>query len=178
MHSLTSQSSCPICIDYGRTIHIHRQSLSSFNPAAPKWFVNITQAEGESTMAYQKRTASPAVKTAKVRIAGLKSIPKLKLIEGMSLERYEEALRETEQKIADYNTALANINQMKRDAGAAEKTLAEISERMLSLIAGQFGKSSDEYEKAGGKRRIPGARRTKKSTKNSMPNPKDGTETA
>jgi hypothetical protein len=129
-------------------------------------------------MAFQKRTASPAVNTAKVRIAGLKSIADLKPVDGITLERYEATLQETEQKIADYNTALANISQMKHDARAAEKSLAELSERMLSLIAGQFGKSSDEYEKAGGKRRVPGARRAKKSTKISMPNPKDRTETA
>jgi hypothetical protein len=120
----------------------------------------------------------------------------------MSLERYEAALKETEQKIADYNTTLANISQMKnevllnpsmnfcvaappprknsyrqsatpkmkRDTGAAEKTLAEFSERMLS--AGQFGKSSDEYKS------ISGARRVKRATKISTPTPKDGTETA
>jgi uncharacterized protein YukE len=116
-------------------------------------------------MAFQKKSTSNAIKTAKVRISGMKSIaPSLDLGEGMTVKAYEAAMQEAEKKIANYNTALANIGQLQNEARDSEKNLSALSERMLSLVAGRYGKTSNEYEQAGGKKRIVGARKTKKVT--------------
>lgn len=105
-------------------------------------------------MAFQKKSTSNAVKTAKVRISGMKSInANLNFGDDLSLEAYEAALQDTEAKIAAYNTALAEIGQLQAAARAAERTLSERSERMLNLVAGRYGKRSNEYEQAGGKKR-------------------------
>ncbi|MCU0548147.1 MAG: hypothetical protein MUC48_02250 [Leptolyngbya sp. Prado105] len=115
-------------------------------------------------MAFKKKATSPSVKLAKVRISGMRSIdPALNLGDGMTLETYEAALEDAEQKISAYNTALANITQLQSDARTAEQLLSDRSERMLNLVAGRYGKRSNEYEKAGGTKRVPGAKRTKKA---------------
>jgi hypothetical protein len=114
------------------------------------------------TMPYKKKATSTPVKTAKVRASGMKSIaPDLDLGDGMSLEAYEAAIQATEQKIAEYNTALASISELQSEVKQSEKDLAERSERMLGLVGGRYGKTSNEYEKAGGKKRVPRTRKPK-----------------
>jgi uncharacterized protein YukE len=112
-------------------------------------------------MAYKKKT-SKTIEKAKVRISGMKSLnPNLDLGNGLSVEVYSAAIEDTDQKIEAYNTALSAITQLASDATQAEKNLADLSERMLSTVAGRYGRKSDEYEMAGGTKRT-NRRRSKK----------------
>ncbi len=109
-----------------------------------------------------KKKTSKHIEKAKYRVSGLRSIDHaLDMGEGMTIEAYETAIAEAEQKIAAYNTASASINDLKKEAEAAEQSLADFSDRMLHLIAGRFGTKSPQYEKAGGK---PRSSRRKKKT--------------
>jgi len=115
-------------------------------------------------MPYKKKTSSTAIETAKVRVSGMKSIePDLNLGNGLSIKAYETTIQTAEQKIETYNTALANINQLQTESREAEKQLSELSERMLSTVAGRYGRRSNEYEKAGGTKRTSRRRNTKKT---------------
>jgi uncharacterized protein YukE len=105
------------------------------------------------------------VSNAKDRLSGMKSIDlKLDMGNGMSVKAYQTSIQEAEAKIEAYNTAIANISQMLSAAETAEKNLAQFSERMLSTVAGHYGRTSDEYEMAGGTKRTKRRRNVKKKT--------------
>ena len=53
-------------------------------------------------------------------------------------------------KVDRYNTHLSVADELKNQVGESEKTLKDLSERMLSGVASKYGKNSDEYEMAGG----------------------------
>jgi hypothetical protein len=113
----------------------------------------------------QKKKVSPAIAKAKVRISGMKTIdPMLNLGNGMNITAYEMAIQDTEQRIEAYNMAIANVSQLQSSVAEAEAMLAELSERMLSTIAGRYGKKSDQYEMAGGTKRSTRRRVGKKKT--------------
>jgi uncharacterized protein YukE len=103
------------------------------------------------------------VNNAKLRASGMKSIaPALDMGGGMSIKAYQSAIQDAEAKIEAYNTAIANISQMRSAADAAEKSLSQLSERMLSTVAGHYGRSSDQYAMAGGTKRTSRRRTVKK----------------
>jgi hypothetical protein len=102
----------------------------------------------------QKKKVSAAIAKAKVRISGMKTIdPMLDFGNGMNITAYEAAIQDAEQRIEAYNMAIANVSQLQSSVAEAEAVLAELSERMLSTIAGRYGKKSDQYEMAGGTKR-------------------------
>jgi hypothetical protein len=118
----------------------------------------------------QKKKVSAAIAKAKVRISGMKTIdPMLDLGNGMNITAYEMAIQDAEQRIEAYNMAIANVSQLQSSVAEAEAVLAEFSERMLSTIAGRYGKKSDQYEMAGGTKRTPRRRVVKKKTEASEP---------
>lgn len=104
-------------------------------------------------MARRKRS-STTLEKAQRRIASLKSInTQLDLGNGLTIEAYTNLIEETREKLEAYNTALSVIDQTYNAILQSEQSLAEFSERMLTGVVSKFGKSSDEYEMAGGKRR-------------------------
>ena len=118
----------------------------------------------------QKKKVSPAIAKAKIRISGMKTIdPMLDLGNGMSITSYEAAIQDTEQRIEAYNMAIANVSQLQSSVAEAEAMLAELSERLLSTIAGRYGKKSDQYEMAGGTKRTTRRRVAKKKTEAVVP---------
>ena len=111
----------------------------------------------------QKKKVSAAIAKAKVRISGMKTIDlMLDLGNGMNITAYEMAIQDADQRIEAYNMAIANVSQLQSSVAEAEAVLAELSERMLSTIAGRYGKKSDQYEMAGGTKRTPRRRVVKK----------------
>lgn len=52
--------------------------------------------------------------------------------------------------IATHNTLVSKIDESRRNVTALEKELADLSAQMLSGVATKYGKSSNEYRKAGG----------------------------
>jgi uncharacterized protein YukE len=104
-------------------------------------------------MARLKRTSSH-LEVAKTRVASLKSIsPTLDLGNGLTVDAYEASIENVDQKLDTYNTTLSNVDSQLNAVDDAEKTLRDMSERMLTGVATKFGKDSDEYEKAGGVRK-------------------------
>jgi hypothetical protein len=105
-------------------------------------------------MSRKKRIISNVIQKAAARAAGLESIdPALDLGVGMTLELYQSAIAEARAKQAAYNTLLSWGDEAKNELEAAEAKTANLSDRMLAAAAAKFGRDSNEYEKAGGKRK-------------------------
>ncbi|MEH1873774.1 hypothetical protein [Nostoc sp.] len=56
-------------------------------------------------------------------------------------------------KLAAYNTALSTIDKLTDDVNNAEQAVIAMSEKMLLGVGSRYGKTSQEYEMAGGARR-------------------------
>jgi hypothetical protein len=114
-------------------------------------------------MAYRKKGASH-YQRAITRLAALKSInPVMDLGNGLTITLYQDAVADLRNKIDDHNTALSLIDEKKNQVHASEKKLKDLSERMLAGVASQFGKDSDEYEKAGGVKKSERKRASRKT---------------
>jgi glutamyl-tRNA reductase len=104
-------------------------------------------------MARRKRT-SIAVDKAERRAAGLEAISAdLDLGNGMSLSEFRKCIQEVYDSVNTYNRMLSTVDQLYNDMMAKEKTLSDMTARMLAAVAVVYGRSSSEYEVAGGSRR-------------------------
>ncbi|MCU0440014.1 MAG: hypothetical protein MUC49_19175 [Raineya sp.] len=114
-------------------------------------------------MPRQKKT-SKIVESASVRLAGIKSIDKdLDLGNGATVKAYNSLIEETKKLLEDYNTVLSLVDEKLNLYQVKEKELKDLHERMLISVAAKYGKNSNEYEKAGGKKKSERKRPTKKS---------------
>ena len=114
-------------------------------------------------MARPKRT-SMEVTNATTRAAALTSIDaNLDLGGGLTLTVYQKAIADTQAALASYNKALSLTDEALSTLRAAEKKLADLSDRMLSGVAAKWGRDSSEYAKAGGTRKSDRKRRTRKA---------------
>jgi hypothetical protein len=52
----------------------------------------------------------------------------------------------------DYNAAIAMIDSSRNKLDEMEKTLSQVSDKMLTWVGCKYGKNSNEYELAGGVR--------------------------
>jgi hypothetical protein len=94
------------------------------------------------------------VDKAESRLAALKAVSaSLDLGNGLTVEVYEQIIRDARQKLELYNTALAMVNDANIAFDEVEASLAEWSERMLMGVGTKFGKNSNEYAMSGGTRR-------------------------
>ena len=101
-----------------------------------------------------KQRISRDLERAKLRAAGLETIdPALNLGDGFTLKDYVQTIDRLRIKLDDHNSALAAISSSQTEIEALEKTLNEMTERMLTGVAFKFGKDSREYEMAGGVRK-------------------------
>lgn len=104
-------------------------------------------------MAKAKRK-SDALELAMKRLAGLEAISAdLNLGNELTVANYSTAVDEVINKLDVYNTLLSNADSALNDLTAKEKNLRELSERMLEAVGAVYGHDSNEYEKAGGKRK-------------------------
>ena len=100
-----------------------------------------------------KRT-SLLLDKARIRANNLVSIdPGLDLGNGLSVPAYQEQINALQTTLDRHNNLLSELDAIANDIAAAEKTLADYSERMLNGVSVRFGKDSNEYEKAGGVRK-------------------------
>ncbi len=101
-------------------------------------------------MARQKRT-SKVLNLAERRAAAMASISQeLDLGNGMTLNAYRQRLSTLRDRQTDYNRLLSNVDQTYNHLLDAERELAEWSDLMLKAVAVVYGRSSSEYEMAGG----------------------------
>lgn len=99
------------------------------------------------------RRNSNIIETATTRVNGIKAFaPTLDLGPGLTLAAFEQAITNARAKLDDYNQTLATLDEKANQVIAAEKSVSELSARMLAGIGARFGKDSNEYEQAGGVR--------------------------
>ncbi|MHC5612986.1 MAG: hypothetical protein ACYTXA_18765 [Nostoc sp.] len=104
-------------------------------------------------MARRKRNSN-VLERAERRIESLQSISvQLDFGEGLTIQAYTMTINDLRSKLSAYNTALSTIDKLTDDVKNAEQVVIAMSEKMLLGVASRYGKSSQEYEMAGGARR-------------------------
>ena len=105
-------------------------------------------------MSRRKKKRSLVIDKAQARQAALLSISaKLDFGKGLTSAAYDKLVTDTRTALTTYNKLLSEIDQAYNDFQELEKSLADMSDRMLTGVATQYGKNSDEYEMAGGTRK-------------------------
>ncbi|MEH1859591.1 MAG: hypothetical protein V7L21_16675 [Nostoc sp.] len=111
-------------------------------------------------MPRQKRTYR-VLEKAELRIAGLKAIdPSMDFGDARNLQNLTQMIQQYRSKIDTYNTTLAVIDSYTSEMKELEKSLSELTEKMLLGVAFKYGKDSHEYEMAGGVRKSDRVRRS------------------
>ncbi|MBD2104336.1 hypothetical protein [Leptolyngbya sp. FACHB-261] len=101
-----------------------------------------------------RRRSSKSLDHAQRRIAALKSIsPNLDLGNSLTMEAYRSSMNQVSDYLEAYNTMLSAVDAARSKLSQAEKDLSDLSEHMLLGVASKYGKSSEEYEMAGGVRK-------------------------
>ncbi|MEL6454082.1 MAG: hypothetical protein AAFQ40_05100 [Cyanobacteria bacterium J06623_5] len=114
-------------------------------------------------MARRKRS-SRTLERAQLRLDGILAIDsKLNVGGGFTAPGYQKLIDQLRSEISAYNTALSNVDAMTDRVAELEKQLAEYSERMLLGVASNYGRDSQEYEKAGGVKKRDRKRAAKKT---------------
>jgi predicted nucleic acid-binding Zn-ribbon protein len=104
-------------------------------------------------MARQKKL-SPFLESAQQRLNALATIdPALDLGNGLTLASYRAEVTAAQSKQDAYNALLTQVDQAYNEFQDAEKSIRDLSERMLAGVASKYGKDSSEYEMAGGTRK-------------------------
>ncbi len=120
-------------------------------------------------MSRHKRSSKVSDK-AELRAAGLRAISlTLDLGNSLTLNLFIAAIEEVWAKIEAYNTALSIINSAKTEVQQLEKSLGDLTEKMLIGVAFKYGKDSREYAMAGGVLKSECIRRRAKSRVQSGP---------
>ena len=118
-------------------------------------------------MPRNKKSATQIMIDANNRLAGLKSIEEnLDLGNGLSNEAFNTLINNNFDALERYNTLLSQVDQVSNDFDVLQKKLKDTHERMLLAVAAKYGKDSDEYEMAGGKRKSERKRPTLKNKPN------------
>ena len=105
-------------------------------------------------MSRKKKKRSIVIDKARSRQAALLSVnAKLDFGNGLTTAAFDKVLDDTQKSLKAYNTLLSEIDRAYNSFQDLEKTLADMSDRMLTGIATQYGKNSNEYEMAGGTRK-------------------------
>jgi hypothetical protein len=111
------------------------------------------------------RRNSKIIENAATRINGIRAFaPTLDLGSGLTLAAFEDAIGNARAKLEDYNQTIATLDEKANQVIAAEKTVSELSARMLAGIGARFGKDSNQYEQAGGVRQSERRRAPRKSS--------------
>ncbi|MBE9036242.1 hypothetical protein [aff. Roholtiella sp. LEGE 12411] len=104
-------------------------------------------------MSYRKRTYR-VIEKAELRLAKLNAIdPNMDFGDARNLKNLTQLIEELRTKIDAYNKALEAIQFSRAEIKELEKTLNDLSERMLLGIAFKYGTDSREYSMAGGVRK-------------------------
>jgi hypothetical protein len=103
-------------------------------------------------MAY-RRKSSEIIAEAQERSGNLRAIdPNLDLGNGLTAAAYDAKIAETQAALDAYNGHLAQADAAGNDFQALEKDLRDFSSQMLSGVKVKYGRDSNQYEMAGGKR--------------------------
>ncbi|MEH1847036.1 MAG: hypothetical protein V7L25_19130 [Nostoc sp.] len=99
------------------------------------------------------KRSSRILEKAEFRVAGLKAIdPNINFDDTYSLQHLSQLIDQFHNMLNDYNAAIAMIDSSRKKLDEMEKTLSQVSDKMLVGVGFKYGKNSDEYELAGGVR--------------------------
>ncbi|MBD2337634.1 hypothetical protein H6G64_11635 [Calothrix sp. FACHB-156] len=111
-------------------------------------------------MARKKRT-SRIVEKAEFRVTGLKAIdPNIAFDNNYNLQNLTQLIQQFHSMLNEYHDAMAVIESSRTKLDEMEKTISNISDKMLAGVGFKYGKDSNEYELAGG---VKLSERTRKS---------------
>lgn len=97
-----------------------------------------------------KRT-SRILEKAELRSAGLKAIDSnMDFGDNCDLQNLTKSIEQLRTMLDAYNLALAMIDSSKTKIDEMEKTLSNLTDKMVRGVAFKYGKNSSEYEMAGG----------------------------
>ena len=114
-------------------------------------------------MARRKRK-SETINSAETRAEAFENIDaKLDLGKNLTLKEYNDNIAETKATLNEYNGLLANADVALVKLEQQERELRDLSDRMLEGVSSQFGKNSEQYQKAGGTRKDQIDRRGRKA---------------
>ncbi len=103
-------------------------------------------------MPRQKRT-SRVIEKAEFRSAGLKAIDSsMDFGDNCNLQNLTQSIEQLRTMIDAYNAALAVIDSSKTKIDEMEKSLSNLSDKLVRGVAFKYGRDSSEYEIAGGVR--------------------------
>ena len=109
----------------------------------------------------RKKRTYRVLEKAELRIAGLKAIdPGMDFGDARNLQSLTQMIQQYRSKIDAYNTTLAVIDSYTSEMKDLEKSLSELTEKMLLGVAFKYGKDSHEYQMAGGVRKSDRVRRS------------------
>ncbi|MEH1872598.1 hypothetical protein [Nostoc sp.] len=101
----------------------------------------------------RKKRSSRILEKAEFRVAGLKAIDQnIKFDDTYNLQNLTQLIDNFHNMLDDYNAAIAMIDSSKTKLDEMEKTLNQVSDKMLMGVGFKYGKNSNEYELAGGVR--------------------------
>jgi hypothetical protein len=104
-------------------------------------------------MARQRRT-SPALATARNRLAGLNQItPAPNLGPNLTVPAYQTVINDTAAIEDSHGQLAAQMDDSSNRFDAQDALLTDWNRRMLSAVEAQYGPDSSEYEMVGGTRR-------------------------
>jgi hypothetical protein len=98
---------------------------------------------------------STALEKAQRRMVGFRHLNlKLSLGNGLSVAEFTAQVEAMQAKLEAYNAMVNELAQQREEIHTMERALRGTSERMLGAVASIYGKESDEYEVAGGVKRV------------------------
>ena len=101
----------------------------------------------------RKKRSSRILEKAEFRVAGLKAIdPKINFDDTYNLQNLTQLIDNFHNMLNDYNAAIAMIDSSRKKLDEMEKTLSQVSDKMLTGVGFKYGKNSNENELAGGVR--------------------------
>ncbi|MDZ7959266.1 MAG: hypothetical protein RMY34_15520 [Aulosira sp. DedQUE10] len=109
----------------------------------------------------QKQRTSRILEKAEFRVARLKAIdPNITFDDNYNLRNLTQIIQQFHNMLDEYNADMAVIDSSRTKLDEMEKTLKNISDKMLAGVGFKYGKDSNEYELAGG---VKQSERTRKS---------------
>lgn len=118
----------------------------------------------------RKKKKSDAFKKLAERLSGIKAIDeKLDLGNGLSVDAITAKVNVYNAELEEYNIILRNADAKLNLIEERETSANDLSEQLLLAVAAKYGKNSQEYQMAGGKRKsdikrnTPRPRKAKKS---------------
>ena len=103
---------------------------------------------------YRKRLVSKPLEKLKFRIEAARSFESdFDFGNGINANELETFSNDLENAINGYNNTLADADEIRDNIRSLERQANDISDRLLSLVGGSFGKDSLEYQRMGGTRK-------------------------